>query len=102
MGVGLYLDLTYREIGASNRHMKIGSISGSYGMYPFMTRVSVGDRPVTSLTKVPEARSFSEDESIQPFNIPTYNRDKAMSSEASRAQSSRHEQTTPTSLSVYA
>lgn len=55
-------------------YMRIGEASGSYGMYPFMTRVSVGDRPVTALVSSPAPREVSENDDIQPYNIPNYSR----------------------------
>jgi len=54
--------------------MTIGSVTGSYGMYPFMTRVSVGDRPVTALVAAPSPREMSDIDAVQPHNIPTYSR----------------------------
>jgi hypothetical protein len=84
--------------------MMIGSLSGSYGIYPFMTRVSVGDRPVTAVAAAPEGRAFSEGEPIQPFDIPTYKRDKSMSAESSTASTpeAQGSQANTKRLSVYA
>ena len=54
--------------------MRIGEPTRSYGMNPFMTRVSVGDRPVNGLVTAPPSRDVSENDDVQPYSIPRYGR----------------------------
>ena len=82
--------------------MRIGEVTGSYGMYPFMTRVSVGDRPVTAAVPAPPNRDATSDATVQPYNIPMYGRGGSLVSSAANAEATAAGEEERPALSVYA
>jgi hypothetical protein len=55
--------------------MKIGTSSGSYLLMPYITRVSVGDVPVTEITTSRPNEGASAEDDLRPYPVSTYGRD---------------------------
>ncbi len=67
--------------------MSIREIAGSYGIYPFMTRVAVGDRPVTAAVETVNSSEVSSEDDLRPYSLPRYGSDGSLSVAESPASS---------------